>query len=194
MKKISLFCSILLVLFILASCIVFQKDNINQEDLKNFTVDSKKKTKVYVHWNFDFEPVQYSNLTYEGREEIFRQTLEEINCCELVEKKKDADLIIEGEAYNKRNPARLFAWFASAITLYIIPSWHEAEIFVDAKIQNGKEIKNYNITGDSVMTVLWLPLFPVSPLFVDNLNKVEKRTMKNSFKALFLQMKHDGLL
>jgi len=192
-RILSLF-SALLILSFLSSCIVFQKNNIDKKDLVNFTASTNNKIKVYVHWRFDFEPVQYSNFTYEGRKEMFRQILEETNCCVLVKKKKNADLIIEGNAYNKRNPARLIGWFVSAISLYVIPSWHEGQIFIDAKVKNGKEVKSYNIAGDSVMTALWLPFFPVSALFIDNLNKTEKQTMKNTYKSLFSQMKQDGFL
>jgi hypothetical protein len=194
MNRISSHILTILILTILTSCIAFKKNNIHKKDLINLTVSSKEKIKIYAHWNFDFSPVQYSSLTYKGREEIFSQILEDLNCCELVKKKKDADLIIEGKAYNKRNPARLIGWFISAITFYIIPSWHESGIFVNAKVKNNKETKNYEVTGDSVITALWLPFFPVSPLFIDSLNKVEKQTMENSYKSLFFKMKRDGLL
>ena len=191
MNKILL---LFLIVSFLTSCVAFQKNNLKKDDVITFNIDSKKKLKVYAKWNFHFEPVQYSELTYEGRKDIFRKVVGKSDCCVLVEKKKDADLIIEGQAYNKRDSARFIGWMISTVTLYVIPSWHEAQTFLSAKVRNNTETKNYNITGDSIITALWLPFIVVSPMFIEKLNDSEKQTMENLYKALFVQMKNDGLI
>lgn len=176
---------------LLSSCVIFKGSNLEKIEPKQINSALSKKKKIYVRWEFDFLPMAHSNLTYDARERLFEKVLEESNCCELVKKKSEADLIFEGKAYDKRNPTRFVGFLASVVTVYIIPSWHTAKIFVSADIKNGQKNRHYE-TMDSMTTAIWLPFIVATP-FAYDFDKTHKEILENSFRSLLLQMKNDSL-
>jgi hypothetical protein len=123
----------------LSGCVIFKGNNLEKIDSKQINAASDKKKKIYVRWDFDFLPMGQSSLTYEDRDRLFKKVLNESECCELVQKKSEADLIFEGKAYDQRNSARIVGFLASVLTFYIVPSWHSTKIFVAA------DVKRYQI-------------------------------------------------
>ena len=186
-KIIFIFVSTLL----LSSWVIFKGNNLEKIESKQIKSALSKKKKIYVRWDFDFLPMAHSNLTYDVREKLFEEVLEESNCCELVKKKSEADLIFEGKAYDQRNPARLIGFLASVVTVYIIPSWHTAKIFVTANIKNDQKTRHYE-TMDSMTTAIWLPFIVATP-FAYDFDKTHKEILENSFRSLLLQMKNDSV-
>ena len=176
---------------LLSGCVIFKGSNLEKIEPKQINSALSKKKKIYVRWEFDFLPMAHSNLTYDARERLFEKVLEESNCCELVKKKSEADLIFEGKAYDKRNPTRFVGFLASVVTVYIIPSWHTAKIFVSADIKNGQKNRHYE-TMDSMTTAIWLPFIVATP-FAYDFDKTHKEILENSFRSLLLQMKNDSV-
>ena len=158
---------------LLSSCVIFKGNNLEKIESKQIKSALSKKKKIYVRWDFDFSPIAQSNLTYDARERLFEKILEESNCCELVKKKSEADLIFEGKAYDQRNPLGFIGLLASAVTVYIIPSWHTAKIFVTSDIKNDQKIRHYE-TMDSMTTAIWLPFIVATP-FAYDFDKPPKR-------------------
>ena len=186
-KIIFIFVSTLL----LSSCVIFKGNNLEKIESKQIKSALSKKKKIYVRWDFDFSPIAQSNLTYDARERLFEKILEESNCCELVKKKSEADLIFEGKAYDQRNQLGFIGLLASAVTFYIIPSWHTAKIFVTSDIKNDQKIRHYE-TMDSMTTAIWLPFIVATP-FAYDFDKTHKEILENSFRSLLLQMKNDSV-
>jgi len=182
---------IFISLILLSSCVIFKGNNLEKIEPKQINESLSRKKKIYVRWEFDFLPMAHSNLTYDSRERLFERVLEESNCCELVKKKSEADLIFEGKAYDQRNPARFIGFLASVATAYIIPSWHTAKIFVTADIKNNQKIRHYK-TMDSMTTAIWLPFIVATP-FAYDFDKTHKEILENSFRSLLLQMKNDSV-
>ena len=178
---------------LLSSCVIFKGNNIKKIDAQQIDLDSYKKKKVYVKWEFDFLPAGHSNLTYEDRAMLFEKVLNESNCCELVKKKVEADLIFEGRAYDQRNPARLVGFMLSSFTAYIIPSWHVAKIFVTIDAKDGKKRLHHYEAADSMTTVIWLPLVVATP-FAYNFDKTQREILENSLRSILSQMKNDLFL
>ena len=189
--KIIKYFTIAALLSILSGCIIFRENNIPAVEYKDLKSHLDKKIKIFIKWDFDFLPMPHSTTTYKDREDLFKKVLEESDCCEIVKKRSEADVTLDGKSYDQRNPKRFIGWAISAVTLYIIPSWHEAKIFVTAKVSKGEKIYNYNIQ-DSFITAIWLPLVVATP-FVYDLEKIERGVMENSYKTLILQIKKDGL-
>lgn len=182
---------ILIAFSLLSSCVLFKGNNLEKIDPSQLSAASTKKKKIYVRWDFDFLPIAHSNMTYDDRSRLFERVLEESNCCELVKKKAEADIIFEGKAYDQRNPARFVGWFITVATVYIIPSWHVAKIFVSADVKDGKQSHHYE-ANDSMTTAIWLPFIVVTP-FAYDFDKTQKEILENSFRSLLLQMKNDSI-
>lgn len=180
------------ILGLLSSCVILKGNNIEKIDAKQVRSYSAQKKKIFIRWDFDFLPVGNSSVTYQDRETLFKKVLEESNCCEIVYKKSEADLIFEGKAYDQRNSARIVGFMISVVTAYIIPSWHTAEIFVTADVKNGKDVKHYEIS-DSMTTAIWLPFIVAAP-FSYNFDKTHKEILENSYRSLVLEMKNTSML
>ncbi len=191
MRKFVKITSILMALSLLSGCVIFKGNNLVKIDPKQIGAASSNKKKIYFHWDFDFVPIAYSNMTYDDRSRLFERVLEESNCCELVKKKSEADIIFEGKAYDQRNPARFVGWFITVATLYIVPSWHVAKIFVTADVKDGKQTRHYEAT-DSMTTAIWLPFIVATP-FAYDFDKTQKEILENSFRSILLQMKSDSI-
>jgi len=183
--------SIFIAFSLLSGCAIFKGNNLAKVDPKQISVASDKKKKIYIHWDFDFLPIAYSNMTYDDRSRLFEMVLEESNCCELVKKKAEADIIFEGKAYDQRNPARFVGFFLSVATVYIIPSWHVAKIFITADVKDGKQAHHYEVM-DSMTTAIWLPFIVAIP-FAYDFDKTHREILENSFRSLLLQMKNDSI-
>jgi hypothetical protein len=179
-------------LLLLSSCIIFKGNNLERIDAKQIRLDSAKKKKIYVGWDFDFLPMGHSSITYEDRARLFKTVLDESNCCEVVKKKSEADLIFEGKAYDQRNSVRVVGFMISAVTAYLIPSWHTAKIFVTADVKYGKDVKHYEV-NDSMTTVMWLPFVVATP-FAYDFDKTQKEILENSYRSLILKMKNDSVI
>jgi len=183
--------SIFVAFSLLSSCVIFKGNNLAKIDPKQISAASGKKKKIYVRWEFDFLPIAYSSMTYDDKERLLKRVLEESNCCELVKKKAEADIIFEGKAYDQRNPARFVGFFITVATAYVIPSWHVAKIFVTADVRDGKQTRHYE-ANDSMTTAIWLPFIVATP-FAYDFDKTQKEILENSFRSLLLQIKNDSI-
>lgn len=175
-----------------SGCVIFKGNNLEKIDAKEVVMKSQEKKKIYVRWDFDFIPVGHSVITYEDREKLFQRVLDESNCCIIVKKKSEADIIFEGKAYDQRNPATIVGFFISVATVYMIPSWNTAKIFVSADVKKGKEIKSYEVK-DSMTTAIWLPFVVATP-FAYDFDKTHKEILENAYRSLILKMKNDSIL
>ena len=189
MHKFVKITSVFIAFFLLSGCVIFKGNNLTKIDPSQTKIALSKKKKIYVRWDFDFLPIAYSNMTYDDRSRIFEKVLEESNCCELVKKKAEADIIFEGKAYDQRNPARFVGFFITVATFYVIPSWHVARIFVTADVKDGKQTRHFE-ASDSMMTAIWLPFIIATP-FAYDFDKSQKEILENSFRSILLQIKND---
>lgn len=178
----------LLTFFLLSSCIIYKGNNINKIDYKQTSSNSQKQKKIYISWDFDFLPI--GTLNYEDRSRLFSRVLYESECCEVVSKKSEADIIFEGKAYDRRNPNRIYGFMISAATLYLVPSWHVAKIFVIADVKSKNKTNHYEVV-DSITTAVWLPLVFASP-FSGNFDSVEREVLENAYRSIIFKMKNDN--
>jgi hypothetical protein len=189
MHKFVKITSVFIAFFLLSGCVIFKGNNLTKIDPSQTKIALSKKKKIYVRWDFDFIPIAYSNMTYDDRSRLFERILEESNCCELVKKKAEADIIFEGKAYDQRNPARFVGFFITVATVYVIPSWHVAKIFVTADVKDGKQTRHFE-ASDSMTTAIWLPFIIATP-FAYDFDKTQKEILENSFRSILLQIKND---
>lgn len=179
---------------ILSGCIAFKKSSLSfkQEEVKSVNIGVSNKIKLFINWDLDFMPTQYSNMTHQDRKDIFKNVLQEFNCCELVDKKSQSNLFIDIKAYSRVDPWSIVGWIITAVSLHTIPSWHQSEMFIEAKVIANNEHYNYNIVGDSIVTAIWAPFIFATP-FAFDLDKIHKESLEDAYRRLLIEMNKDNL-
>lgn len=177
--------SLLAASTLLSGCAGFKANKLPAVTDATLQTGNTAKTKVFSSWRV--EPAQ-SPSQYKKR---FDDTLLSSNCCVLVDKAEDAELLIDGVFYEDNNPLMLLSGFITGATFFVVPSWHTINVHLSAEAKRGEQRFNYDM-ADSITMVMWLPMFLAQP-FANPIDG-EREVTDNTYKALVLKMKQDGLL
>lgn len=194
MKKLLKPLTLLILAISLASCVSVRSDKyvaIKPEDLK---VSVTKKSKIFIDWGFrhinNSNPPQIVvDSVVSDQKKLFSEAIKESECCEIVNEKDEADILVQGKFHNESSKAGFYASIVTGLTLYTIPSWINSKMRITATVNKGKITKDYDLK-DSIFFAQWLPLFVV-PIFGGNQLAVETEVNKNLYKTLLTQMKKD---
>jgi hypothetical protein len=194
MKKLLKPLTLLILITSIASCVSVRSDKyvaIKPEDLK---VSSAKKSKIFIDWGFrninNSNPPQIVvDNAISTQKKLFSEAIKESECCEIVNEKDEADILVQGKFHNETSQAGIYAAMLTGLTLYTIPSWMNSKMRITATVNKGKLTKDYDLK-DSLFFAQWLPLFVV-PIFTGNQLAVEIEVNKNLYKTLLTQMKKD---
>lgn len=154
------------------------------------------KVKVFSRWTYDAGKATVSENVKVAAAAIQKKQFDEAvtasGCCVLVEGPSDADLVIDGKAFNDNNPAALIPAFITGLSLYAIPSWVTARVHLEATATRGEATRTFK-AEDSATMVQWLPMIFAMPV-KGNAIKAAQEVETNAHKTLLLGMKKEGLL
>lgn len=156
------------------------------------------KPKVFFSWQAvkDVEKPRKNYGDYVVYEGLFRQALDNSDCCEIVSVEEDADFIIDGFAETNYDPVVGWYGFFNTVLLNLIPYWDNRTATMRVVVRDqSKELKTYRL-DDSVSRVYWLPLivFSAYPPHWFHVHSAEKRMFQNAYSNLLYRMKRDGVL
>ncbi|HET8871542.1 MAG TPA: hypothetical protein VFM48_13935 [Aquabacterium sp.] len=180
----------------LQGCAGFRGEKLAKVDVTQLKVaNGTSKLKVFARWTSDalVDPVPEQALQTgaELSKKSFEDAISASNCCTLVDQEAQADLLVDGVRYIKRDHLRAAPALLTALTLYLIPSWETTPFKVSVRVQKGMDLRVYELE-DSVTTIEWLPFLLAMP-FANPLT-VSSEVEGHVYQTLVLKMKADGLL
>lgn len=194
-KKITLV-SILGASVIASGCAGFKENNLTEVSKSDIQITQGEKVKVFSRWSL----VNHSSLANDQvnaagaaiHKKNFENALAESNCCIIVEGPTEADVVVDGKAYNENNAAAVIPAFITGLSLFIIPSWVTGKVHITAEVTANKTSSNYDLK-DSMTMVQWLPMVFVMP-FKGSPIKAGQEVDANTYRTLVLKMKNEGYL
>ncbi|HYX36075.1 MAG TPA: hypothetical protein VE954_23480 [Oligoflexus sp.] len=155
------------------------------------------KTKIFSSWtaeidtSFNKENIEANHVS--ERKKAFEDVVKQTGCCVLVDRKEDANLILNMKTYGATNLGVLFLGILSSVTVYLIPSWITLDARIEAQVQ-GRNLRRMYQLSDSVVLTQWLPLIVAEPSQDHLPLRAQDILLENVFKTLLLKMKEDGFL
>ena len=199
MKNIFKFLTSLILITSLSNCIgvrAYKNPEIKPEELK---ISSIQKPKIFVNMQFKAPfainknpPKNFIDQAQSDQKRRFDEVIKESDCCELVSKEGEANILINGVFYNESSSVGLYAAFISGLTFTAVPYWINSKMRVSVKASKGKIVNDYDF-ADSFFMLTWLPLIVAMP-FTESPIKQESAMNKNLYKNIIIKMKNDGLL
>jgi len=194
MKKFSKSLALLSLMAVLFNCVGIKSGKYSAVKSEEFKVESGKKSKIFIDWGFRTKmdknpPSKFIDKAASDQKKVLVAVINESNCCEIVNEKKEADILVEGFFRNETSQAGLYAAFISGYTFTIIPCWTNSKMRIVAKVSKNKMVKDYDV-NDSVFIAFWAPLIVATPFA--NPFKAEPEVNLNLYKNLIAQMKQDG--
>jgi hypothetical protein len=180
---------------ILFGCAGFRENNLKDVSKNDIQISNTEKVKVFSRWSIENAPSANEQAKAAGSavtKKNFESALTESNCCIIVEGPTEADIIVDGKAYNENNMAAVIPAFITGLTLYVIPSWVTGTTHISAKVSAKKDVGNYDLR-DSMTMVQWLPMIFVMP-FKGSPLTTGKEVDANVYRTLVLKMKNEGYL
>lgn len=180
---------------LLSGCAGFPANKLSPVSAQDLRSTSTTKTKVFSRWVADpatSTNEQASVAIAALNKKHFDDALKASECCTIVEGPNEADLVVDGTAYNDNSSAALIPAVITGLSLYTIPSWVTANVHISAVAKNGGTSRSYELK-DGMTMVQWLPMLFVLP-FADNPFTAEKKITENLFNTLVVKIKSDGLL
>jgi hypothetical protein len=192
-KKVSLV-SVLSAALISSGCAGFRENNLKEVSKSDIQITSDQKVKVFSRWELvgDSSNEQMKAAVAAIHKKNFETALAESNCCITVEGPTEADVVVDGKAYNDNTAAAVIPAIFTGLTLYVIPSWVTSHFHIAADVKTQKSENNYELK-DSMVMVQWLPMVFVLP-FKGSPLKMEKEVGENTYRSLVLKMKNSGVL
>ncbi len=179
---------------LLNGCIILKERNLPQIADNQIKVTTFSKVKVYTKWDFVTEQAGVNPIML-GYKKNLEDEISNTGCCVIVDRSRNADLIIEAKAYDEHNymGGAIAAGIAGG-SLLTIPGWTTGKIHVTAEAKINNKLRSYDL-HDSMTIVFWLPFILALP-FGDNANieKARHNLDLNTLRNLVLKMKEDGLL
>ncbi|HET8870385.1 MAG TPA: hypothetical protein VFM48_08065 [Aquabacterium sp.] len=180
----------------LPGCAAFRGEKLAKVDSTQLEVPhGATKLKVFARWTSDVlvDPVPEKALQAgaELSKKSFEDAIAASDCCTFVDQESQADLLVDGIRYIKRDNLTAAPALLTGLTLYLIPSWETTPFKVSVRAQKGMDMRVYELE-DSVTTIQWLPFILAMP-FADPLT-VSSAVENNVYQTLVLKMKADGLL
>ncbi len=183
--------TILSVCILLSGCIGFRGNNVPEINKKDLQFSGSKKTKVFTKWEFYPDPDK-NTLAAELHKKAFEKTLTESECCNVIDSRDSADIIINGKTYNESSMIGMPFAVLTGLSLYTIPSWITAKQRVVIEVNKGKKSSSYELK-DSMLMVQWLPFIVTLP-FRENPIKMEQHMQENLYGNFIVKMREDGYL
>ncbi|MDD2840354.1 MAG: hypothetical protein PHY80_04500 [Rickettsiales bacterium] len=194
MKKI--ICSLLLLVF-LSNCISVKKNNVPTIQDDQLKTSSTKKSKIFLDWNYSTnislnQKQSIIDKMKSAHSKLFLDIIKESGCCDIVYEKDEADVIVNGGFYDESSNAGIYFAYLTGLSFGIIPSWINANMKIEANVQNRKITKDY-VLKDSMFVATWLPFVLAMPF---NGNSIEKEgaIQKNLYRNLLVEMKNDKII
>jgi len=194
MKKI--ICSFVLLVF-LSNCIFVKKNNVPAIHDDRLKTSSTKKSKIFLDWNYSTNISLNQNQdaiekTKYIHNKLFSDVINESGCCDIVYKRDEADIIVNGGFYDESSNAGIYFAYLTGFSLYTIPSWININMKVKANVKKGNVTKEY-VLKDSMFMAQWLPFILAMP-FNGNPIKKETEVNKNLYKNLLIGMENDKII
>lgn len=179
-----------------SGCAAFKANNLPVIEDAQYIVEAQEKIKVYSKWELEsdssFANDQAKVAAGAVHKDLFEKAIINSGCCDIVESKNEADLVVTGTAFNENNPAAVIPAVITGLSLYTIPSWVTATVHIQVDAAAGDKEGAYDLT-DSMTMVQWLPMLFALP-FTGSPIEAGKELDANVYKNLVVRMKDDGLL
>lgn len=177
--------SILSTSLLLQGCAGFKANQLPTVATNELQTTNTVRTKAFTSWQV------VPAMPSDKQKKQFNEALLSTNCCVLVDNLNDAELVVKGVSYEDDSSLSLVFAFITGYSLFTIPSWHTSNVKLTANVQRGDKRANVE-AADSMTTVAWLPMLFALPFAnpIDN----EKYVTDNTYKALVLKIKNEGLL
>ncbi len=178
-------------------CATFPADRLPEVKSSDLEFKGDNKTKIFSHMkaeintSFNKENIEANHVS--SRKKAFEDVLKETGCCVLVDRKEEADLVLNMKSYGATNLGAMFFALLTGASLYLIPSWVTIEAQIEAQVQGRTLSRTYQLS-DSVVLTQWLPLIVVLPFQDHSPIDANEFLIENVFKNLLLKMKEDGFL
>ena len=177
-------------------CAAFKANNLPVVSNDQFKIDNSNKIKVFSRWTLQTNNSMANDQTRAAgaaiHKDYFEKALKESGCCDIAEGPTEADVVIDGVAYDENNPAAVIPAFITGLSLFTIPSWVTAKVYIAAKATYSAKETNYDLS-DSMTMVQWLPMIFAMP-FTGTPMTVGKEVDSNVYRNLVIELKDDGLL
>ncbi len=193
-SSVKVFLNVIMVLSI-AGCAGFRAGNLSEIANENLIVNSDDKTKIFYENRFDTS-VNVSDEALREAETLQRQNffsqLSMSGCCELTDKREEADLYVTAIFGNHANPAAMVGAVLTGYSLYTIPSWITPKLSYKVDVATPSNATFHYEYADSYTMVQWLPMLFAFPFA--NPFPMEEAMQLNMYKHLIADMGKDGLL
>lgn len=181
---------------LMSGCVAFRANNLAEVSPNDLQFAAANKTKVFSRWSVESNSTMVNDQMKAAgaaiHKKYFDDAISATNCCVIVEGPAEADVVVDGKAFNENSPAAILPAFITGFSLFTIPSWATAKVHIAAQVKSAGATRAYDLQ-DSMTMVQWLPMIFAMP-FVDNPMKAGKLVDENTYRTLVLRMKTDGLL
>lgn len=188
--------TLLLSLATTPGCVGFKSNSLSQVSTNDINVTTIEKVKVFSRWEFVNKNSAGNDSLNAASAAIhknnFEKALAESNCCLIVEGPTEADVVVDGKAYNEFNSAAVIPALITGFTFGVIPSWATVNFHISAEVKSNNNLNNYDIK-DSMTMVQWLPMFFIMP-FKGTAIKAEAEVNENTYRTLVLRIMKEGYL
>lgn len=189
-RKISILLLITVISF-LVNCASFRENNLPIAQDSDYKIVKNEKVKIFSRWTYNSTNPD-AVLWAAAHKSWFDKAILESGCCTLVEGPKEANIVVDGNAYDHTNNWRVIPLILSSSTLTILPYWQTITVDIKVTANKGNKQSNYALK-DSYTMVQWLPMIFVFP-FTGTPNKNRDELFLNTYQNLVIQMKKDGTL
>ncbi len=188
--------SLLACAIFMNSCLTVTADHLEKISPSQLKTKNVQKVKIFSRWSadvsVDFQKEQVEVMKAALYKHAFEKNLKSLDCCQLVEGPTEADVIVEGKAFEDPQTWSLFFALLTGVTLYIVPSWAKGEINMEVKVSEKGNERSYKLY-DSFTLVQWLPFIVAVP-FQPSLSNVADTMTENAYFNLLSKMQKDGFL
>ncbi|HCS26200.1 MAG TPA: hypothetical protein DIW43_02030 [Spongiibacteraceae bacterium] len=179
----------------LAGCAGFRGGNLPNLMDADLALTEKTKTRIFYENQFDTS-MNISDKSHkkalEKQKQQFFEQLSRSGCCELVETRDEADLIVNAKLALHSSNAAMIGAFITGYSLYTIPSWVTPKMTYEVDVVSSAGVAHSYRYQDQYTLVQWLPMLFVFP-FANPL-PMEKELQFNAYRNLLVDLKKSGLL
>ncbi|MCW7463194.1 hypothetical protein [Leptospira limi] len=179
------------ILFFALNCASFRENNLPIAQESEYKTIKTEKIKVFSRWTYDTKEPD-GVLWAAAHKSWFDKAILESGCCSLVEGPKEANLVVDGTAFDRVNHLRIIPLIFSASSLTLIPYWQTMTVDIKVTANKGNKQNKYELR-DSFTMFQWLPMIFLMP-FTGTPVTNRDFLFLNTYQNLVIQIKKDGLL
>lgn len=192
MKKI--YAILLLTLFSISGCAVFEGGNLEKANLPVSKItESGKVTLSYKAIAIDDGISSQTPLPEAGQSIITGEllaVLEETGYFSRIAKNdSSAETRIDMSLVHSSCPAAVIPAIITGLSFYTIPSWATNNFEVTVKAEGRRGLSKEYVFRDSTILVQWLPMIFFAPIYNPS---IAPEVRKNIYKKVLLEMQNDG--